>query len=179
MAKIKGVGGASLDAGISIIIAGVALASVVAGISWLYDQHTYKKFFDEYSIYGIAIREYYKDAPFLKGNSLTVSINLESIKKAGLLPKSQNISKISKYGFSALVYRDRILFNIRQTDEKLCLRIIQAINNKVLANKISYLRNQNNTRLYSQYFYDDEQIKPFCEVSTSIRIAELIIRNQL
>ena len=180
--KIKGVGSASLDRGISIVIASIVLAGIVAGVSWLYNQYTYKKFINDFSMYGIAVREYHKGSALLKGNtSPSVTINLENIKKVKLLPESQDVTKIAKYDFSMLAFNNILLYQIPSSNPSLCRRIVQAINNKEFANKIAYLENQNGTgdRLYENNFTVSADVNTFCSGITSTIIAEYIIRNSL
>ena len=170
--KVKGVGSASLDRGISIVIASVVLAAIAGGVSWLYNQYTYKKFINDFSMYSIAIQEYYEGTSMLSGNSTAVPINLENIKKAKLLPENQNVSRLAKYSFVANAYRDRILYIVSPVDKKLCYSITQASRNKTMF-KISYLENvDTNVRLIWANFFIPSEVNTFCETVTNLRIAE-------
>ena len=138
-----------------------------------------KSFFNDHSMYGIAVREYHKGSEMLKGNIVKTTINLENIKKVKLLPKSKNVAKIAHHDFQMQAYRNRLAYIVSNTDNKFCRRMIQAVNNKEFANKIVYLENQDKDRLYSVDFNTPNLVDAFCPVSTKILIAELIIRNQL
>ena len=57
--NIKGVGSATLDRGISLVIAGVVLVGIIIGINWMYKQYALEKFTNTLNRLSINITEYY------------------------------------------------------------------------------------------------------------------------
>ena len=78
--KLKGVGSATLDRGIAIVVGAIVLGGIVAGVKWLYDQQRDEQLYNEAVVLNNAIREYYKKPPY-------TNISLDTLKKVGALPE--------------------------------------------------------------------------------------------
>ena len=87
--KLKGVGAATLDRGISLVIAGVVLAGVVAGISWMYDTQKKEEFMNDLHVISTGVKTYYYSLDTYS------AIDLAKVKRAGHIPANINTNTIS------------------------------------------------------------------------------------
>ena len=94
--QLKGVGAATLDRGISLVIAGVVLAGIVAGISWLYDTHKKESFMNNLHVISTAVKGYYHN------DTTYTNINLANVQKAGNIPVNVSVTEIANYNLTAL-----------------------------------------------------------------------------
>ena len=150
------------------------LSAVIVGINWLYDEYTQNKLVNDYTMYNMAVRKYYENSEKFKNSGATQPLNLAKVQKIGLLPKSKNISRIAHYPFSMHVFSNRLYSNIRKIDNTQCYALIRAINSKKIQNKMAYLANQNDTRLFTAAFENMTAVDNFCSISTNISVVEYL-----
>ena len=92
---IKGIGAATLDRGISLVIAGTVLGGVITGISWLYDTQKKEEFLTDINIFSTGIKSYFYNADAYNITSL------ETIQNAGHLPEYKRLNEIAGYSITA------------------------------------------------------------------------------
>ncbi len=103
--KLKGVGAATLDRAVSLVIAGAILSGVVGGIAWLYKINEKDKFINDLHIISSGVISYYSHAGFR-------NLNYNSVKDAGFIPKAVDVSKVGSKKIRNRVRQSKDIYNL-------------------------------------------------------------------
>jgi hypothetical protein len=114
--KIKGVGAATLDRVVAIIISATVLSGVIGGITWLYKVNEKERFINDLSVIPAGLFSYYAESNFS-------NIDAAKAQKAGFIPESVNTSKVgTKTSVIATgSASDEFSITISDMDYKLCM----------------------------------------------------------
>ncbi len=114
--KMKGVGAATLDRAVAIIISATVLSGVIGGITWLYKVNEKERFANDLSVIPAGLFYYYAESNFS-------NIDAEKAQKAGFIPESVNTSKVGTKTsvIASTTVSDEFTISISDMDFKLCM----------------------------------------------------------
>ncbi len=150
MKKIKGVGSATLDRGIRIVIAGVVLAGIISGINYMYQKYNDEKFLNDMNMVSTGVKNYYKNT--LINATTDTPLTLAPIKKYKHLPSNYNILKIGDIPITAIhtnsVFPGSYHLSFKDIGYKRCMQLINNVPN--IANFVAIMGGQGGVALHGE-----------------------------